>query len=313
MSDRNRYSPEILQECTCCPRTCRVNRYSAKLGYCKTGAGISIGSICTHRGEEPVISGEYGVCNIFFTRCNIQCIYCQNYDISRTNTPIHEEEISLEDLIDRIAHHLASGCKSVGFVSPSHYIPQMFQIIDRLKSRGLKPVFIYNSNGYDTVDAIKAMEGIIDVYLPDFKYIDEQLARSVSNAPHYPEIAAQAIGEMFRQKGADIELDEDGLITNGLIIRHLVLPGYIENSKGVLRYIAEHFSPDCYLSLMSQYYPTPHVATHHCLSRRLRADEYEQVLEELDRLGFHRGWVQQLESAEHYQPDFYNKKHPFEG
>ncbi len=313
MSERKGFSPEILQECTCCPRHCRVNRYTTKAGYCKSGAGLSIGSVCAHRGEEPVISGTHGVCNIFFTRCNMQCIYCQNYDISRTDAPIHEVEMSLEELVEQVEHHLQSGCKSVGFVSPSHYIPQMFQIIDRLKSRGYNPVFIYNSNGYDTMDAIKAMKGVIDVYLPDFKYTDEQLARQVSHAPHYPEIAVAAIGEMFRQKGADITLDEEGLITSGLIIRHLVLPGYIENSKGVLRHISEHFSPDCYLSLMSQYYPTPHVATHRHLHRRLQPDEYDEVLDELDRLGFHRGWIQQLESAEHYQPHFFNKKHPFEG
>jgi len=311
MDIKTKYSPDKLRECTCCPRHCGVDRLSTRSGYCKSGAGISIGSICAHRGEEPVISGTHGICNIFFTRCNMQCIYCQNYDISRTTAPVRETEMSLTELVDHIETHLDSGCKSVGFVSPSHYLPQVFQIIKAVHDRGRKPVFIYNSNGYDTVEAIKALNRVIDVYLPDFKYSDEQLAREFSHAPHYPEIAADAIGEMYRQRGAEIELDKDGLIRRGLIIRHLVLPGHVENSKGALRYIAEHFSPDCYISLMSQYYPTPAVADHPALGRCLRSEEYDDVLEEFDRLGFHRGWVQQLSSADNYRPRF-EREHPFE-
>ncbi len=305
------YNDSDLQNCTCCPRSCRVDRSSEKLGYCKSGVGIAIGSICAHRGEEPVISGVHGVCNIFFTKCNMQCIFCQNYDISRNKERVIGRELELADLVDSIERHLDSGCKSVGFVSPSHYLPQMFQVIRAVRARGRNPVFIFNTNGFDRREAIRAMENDIDVYLPDFKYMDERLGRTLSDTPHYPETAAAAIGEMFRQTGPEIELDEEGLITSGMIIRHLVLPGHVENSKAVLRYIAEHFSPDCYISLMSQYYPTPRVADHADLGRCLRPEEYDEILDEFDRLGFHRGWVQELQSAHHYRPRF-QREHPFE-
>jgi putative pyruvate formate lyase activating enzyme len=241
----------------------------------------------------------------------MQCLFCQNYDISRTTDSVLGRSVDLDELITMIEAHLDSGCRSVGFVSPSHYLPQMFKIIDTLHARNHHPVFIYNTNGYDKLEAIQAMDGIIDVYLPDFKYMDEKLARTFSDTPHYPETTAVAIGEMFRQTGADIKLDDEGLITRGMIIRHLVLPGQVANSKAVLLYIAEHFSTDCYISLMSQYYPTPLVAKHPELGRCITAEEYDEVLNEFDRLGFHRGWVQELESSHTYRPQFM-KDHPFE-
>jgi len=300
-----------LKDCICCPRKCHADRSSGRLGYCKTGIGFSISSICAHHGEEPALSGSRGICNIFFSHCNMQCIFCQNHDISRNTGPIVEYRVDLDRLMDRVEQGLESGCKSVGFVSPSHVLPQVKAIIEALKARGRKPVFVYNTNGYDKEGAVESLEGTIDVYLPDFKYMDTELARDYSDTPCYPEVAAKAIKEMFRQKGADIRLDEEGLIISGLIIRHLVLPGHVENSKAVLRYIARELSPDVYISLMSQYYPTPAVAVHPKLGRCLRADEYEEVIKEFERLGFHRGFVQELSSPHHYRPDF-RQAHPFE-
>ncbi len=241
----------------------------------------------------------------------MQCLYCQNYDISRNKGAIVESEVDMTELLDMIERHLKRGCKSVGFVSPSHFYPQMLQVIEGVKQRGHDPVFIFNTNGYDRVEAIRALEGVIDVYLPDFKYRDERLAHEFSKAPGYPEIAADAVGEMFRQTGPDIVLDDEGLITRGLIIRHLVLPGFPQNSIDVLQYIANQYSPDCYVSLMSQYWPTPAVANHRQLGRQVRADEYDAVLEAMEELGFSRGWVQELGSSEHYRPDFM-QDHPFE-
>ena len=171
----------------------------------------------------------------------MQCLYCQNYDISRNKAAIVESEIDLSELLDLIERHLDRGCQSVGFVSPSHFYPQMLKVIDGVKRRGRDPVFIFNTNGYDRVEAIRALEGVIDVYLPDFKYRDERLAREFSKAPGYPEIAADAIGEMYRQTGADIDLDDEGLITRGMIIRHLVLPGFPQNSIVVLQYVANNY------------------------------------------------------------------------
>ncbi|MBU8933630.1 MAG: radical SAM protein [candidate division Zixibacteria bacterium] len=303
--------PSVLRECVCCPRNCKADRSTNILGYCKSGVEVSLGSICAHRGEEPVISGRQGICNIFFTHCNMQCVYCQNYDISRNTKSTTRSQVEFSLLVDRIESQLDQGCRSVGFVSPSHYYPQMLQIINLLHQRGRQPVLVYNTNGYDRVEVIRELDGVIDVYLPDFKYMDEKLGRRLSDTPHYPETAAAAVAEMFRQKGADIELDENDLITSGLIIRHLVLPGYIDNSKAVLRQIAENLSPDIHISLMSQYYPTPAVVAHPELCRRLKPEEYDEVLDEFDSLGFHRGWVQQMDSADHYRPDF-ARDHPFE-
>ncbi|MFH2050782.1 MAG: radical SAM protein [bacterium] len=311
MNKFNNKLPDPLLECTTCPRNCRVNRTSSKLGFCKTGVKISTGSICAHRGEEPVISGTHGICNIFFTHCNMQCLYCQNYDISRNTGTVVENEVSIPELVDRIEEVLKQGSKSVGFVSPSHYVIQMLQIIDEIKRRGHNPVFVYNTNGYDKKETIENLEGIIDVYLPDFKYMDEQLGRQLSDTPDYPKFASAAIGEMYRQKGAEITLDDEGLITSGLIIRHLVLPGYTENSINVLNYIAENFSNKCYISLMSQYYPTPRVTNEPFLNRRLKPREYDEVLDEFDKLGFENGWVQDMNSADNYRPDFL-RNHPFE-
>lgn len=304
-------SLQELKECACCPRECRADRSSNKLGYCKSGTGFSVASICAHHGEEPVISGTKGICNIFFTHCNMQCIFCQNYDISRNTVPVVECQMELAQLVDRVEVHLDAGCKSVGFVSPSHVLPQMRAIIAALKVRGRSPVFLYNTNGYDKQQTIRSLEGTIDVYLPDMKYMDASLARDYSDTPDYPEVAKKAVKEMYRQKGADIQLDNEGLIESGLIIRHLVLPGHVENSKAVLRYIAKELSPDIYISLMSQYYPTPAVAHHPKLGRCVTKKEYEEVIKEFESLGFHRGFVQELSSPHHYRPDFM-QPNPFE-
>jgi len=299
-----------LRDCVCCPRECHADRSAGKLGFCKTGVGFSIGSICAHQGEEPVISDGRGICNVFFTRCNMQCLFCQNYDISRTTAPIVEQDMELSQLVDRIETHLDAGCKSVGFVSPSHVLPQVKAIITALKARGRSPVFLYNTNGYDKRETIQSLESTIDVYLPDLKYMDARLSHDYSDTPDYPKVATKAIKEMFRQKGADIRLDNEGLIESGLIIRHLVLPGHVENSKVVLRFIAEELSPDVYISLMSQYCPTPAVDDHPTLGRCLTQDEYEEVMQEFENLGFHRGFTQELSSPHHYRPDF-KREHPF--
>ena len=315
MEGSNRHASERsglldLHECTCCPRECEADRGSARLGYCWSGTDIIVSSVCTHRGEEPVISGRHGICNIFFSHCNMQCVFCQNYQISRnhTNGPWLTDTAAVIAEIEAV---LRAGATGVGFVSPSHFVPQMLEIINGLKARGYRQVYLYNSNGYDKVEVIRSLEGVIDVYLPDLKYLDEQLGREYSDTPGYPETATAAIKEMFRQKGSSILLDDQGVIESGLIIRHLVLPGQIENSRAVLRWIAGELSPSVHVSLMSQYHPTPAVRDHPQLGRTLRAEEYKKVVDEFERLGFYRGWVQELGSPHSYRPDFDNR-HPFE-
>lgn len=300
-----------LRECALCPRDCHANRLDGAMGYCRTGPGFSVGSICVHRGEEPVLGGARGICNIFFTRCNLQCVYCQNYQISRTRGSVLETAIGLAALVGRIERILDTGVRHVGFVSPSHCIPQMRQLIDALQNRAPRPIFVMNTNGYDRVEALRSLDGLIDIYLPDLKYMDAALAARLSDARDYPDVASASLREMHRQKGSYLMLDEEGSALSGLIIRHLVLPGQVENSLRCLRFIAEELSLSVHLSLLAQYEPTPTVADDPDLGRRLRPEEYEQVVEEMHRLGFYRGWTQELSSAAHYNPDF-AQRHPFE-
>ncbi|MBI5323936.1 MAG: 4Fe-4S cluster-binding domain-containing protein [Ignavibacteriae bacterium] len=301
-----------LMNCSLCPRDCKVNRYSNNLGYCKSYAGFNISSICIHKGEEPVISGMDGICNVFFSSCNLQCNYCQNYQISRNknNNEFSRKNFNLNYIITEIINCLDNGCHSVGFVSPSHNIPQMKLIIQTIRDEGYNPIFVMNTNAYDRVDTIRTLEDFIDVYLPDFKYSDNSLAKEFSDISNYKEIALDSIKEMYKLVGSNLHLNESGIATSGLIIRHLILPGNIENSINVLRLIADNFSTQVNISLMSQYSPTVNVCNIPFLNRKLSNEEYQIVLEEMERLGFENGWIQDLESSEIYIPDF-NLDEPF--
>jgi putative pyruvate formate lyase activating enzyme len=301
----------ILEDCTLCPRECRVNRFQGGLGYCETDTGFNIAAICVHKGEEPVISGKNGICNIFFTGCNLHCLYCQNHEISRCSSEAGNDESDLEGILDRIIKILSEGIQTVGFVSPSHVVPVVKAIIKGLNSRGCKPVTVYNTNSYDKPETIRSLDGIIDVYLPDYKYATNKIALDYSDARDYPETALKAIKEMYHQKGSTLITDENESVVNGLLIRHLVLPGHEEESKNVLVSIAEELSPGVHLSLMSQYHPTEHVRHHEVLNRTLFKKEYESVVEKMEELGFRNGWVQDMDSNLNYIPDF-SKENPFE-
>jgi putative pyruvate formate lyase activating enzyme len=206
---------------------------------------------------------------------------------------------------------LSEGVPAVGFVSPSHVVPQVKAIIRGLNSRGYKPVTVYNTNGYDKLETIHSLSGMIDVYLPDYKYVTKEIAASYSDAFDYPEIALRAIKEMYYQKGSSLAIDDNGRAENGLLIRHLVLPGHAEESKKVLSTLAEELSPGIHISLMSQYHPTPGVKNHPLLHRSLYEEEYDEVVKEMEDLGFRNGWVQDVNSNQNYRPDF-SKENPFE-
>ncbi len=294
--------------CDICPRGCGADR-AARAGYCRSGEGLEIASICRHRGEEPALSGRRGICNVFFAHCNLRCVFCQNHQISRNESPAGG--MALEAAVRAIVDELDAGATHVGFVSPSHMIPQMKRVIAAVRETGRAPVVVMNTNSYDRCETIASLEGLVDVYLPDFKYLDERLARELSDAPDYPAVALAALREMHRQKGSNLAMREDGTAASGLIIRHLVLPGQVANSVDVLRAIAEELSTSVHLSLMSQYYPPEAAAGRPPLDRTLAEDEYETVRAEMERLGFHRGWIQEWGSAIAYQPDF-TRPHPFE-
>ena len=301
----------MLSDCNLCPRECGADRFSGGRGYCGTDAGMNIASICIHRGEEPVISGPDGICNIFFAGCNLHCIYCQNHEISRPENRYIGSFYTPDTTLDGIEKVLSEGIKAVGFVSPSHVIPQMKAIIRGLNERGLSPITVYNTNGYDKPEVIDSLEGLIDVYLPDYKYVTSVIAKEYSDAANYPEVVLKALKRMYFQKGSKLTVDEEGRAENGILVRHLVLPGQTEESKKVLRSIAEELSTGVNISLMSQYHPTPSVKELKDINRSLYSDEYDSVAREMERLGFRNGWLQDMDSNLNYRPDF-SKENPFE-
>ncbi len=301
---------------------------------------IHISSLVLHRGEEPPISGEKGIVNVFFPSCNMQCVYCQNWEISCRGTEGHV--MTLDEVCDAIIDLLPHSENNLGFVSPTHFVLQMVSIVEELRKRGHFPTIIYNTNGYELPETIRLLEGIVDVWLPDFKYSDDDLAIDLSQAPDYSRYALTSLKEMMYQAGTSLHTNDHGIARRGIIIRHLVLPGFTGNSIGVLRLIAEHLSPNLHISLMSQYYPPDRLMnikfepatkeqdqsrTHTCpkvvgsvgtqivnrksLHRLLTRKEYESVVAAFHALGFTRGWLQEYESHRTYRPDF-SKDHPFE-
>ena len=304
-------SIELLENCNLCPRNCRINRFKGGRGYCGIDAGLNIASFGIHRGEEPSINGISGIFNIFFAGCNLRCVYCQNYEISRRFTEKRNARMEMKDILDEIEIILSKGVKSVGFVSPSHVVPQVKAILNGIWSRKMRPVIVYNTGGYDKPEIIRSLSGLIDVYLPDYKYCTTEISSKYSDASDYPKIAIAALKEMYYQKGSTLIVNDDGMAENGLIIRHLVLPGHSDESKKVLRSIAEELSPGVHISLMSQYYPTPFVSNHPTLGRSLYKEEYESVVEEMKTLGFRHGWIQDMDSFQNFRPDF-RRKNPFE-
>jgi putative pyruvate formate lyase activating enzyme len=294
--------------CGACPRQCFVPREQGA-GFCRTDNRIPVSSICLHGGEEPVIVGDNGICNVFFGHCNLQCIYCQNFQISDNSIPCTVRDFKC--VIAEIQGFLRKGVRAVGFVSPSHVVPQMIEIIGTLRVSRKDLVVVMNTNAYDKREAIESLEEVVDVYLPDFKYADHGIARDYSGAEDYPQVGVRALREMFRQKGARLQFNPDGTIRSGLIIRHLVLPGHVENSKKCLRIIAEELSSSVYISLMSQYYPTPRVKNHPILGRKVSVGEFQEVVDELHFLGFRHGWIQEIGSDSLFRPDF-DRSNPFD-
>ena len=289
--------------CNLCPHECNVVRKSTSFGYCKSFWIPGIASICIHKGEEPVITGDKGIVNVFFTHCNLQCCYCQNKQISNNK--------SNEEATDRIAQLLDGGIPLLGFVSPSHHIDAMEKMIYLLNKNGIRPRIVYNSNGYDSIATLKRIEKLVDIYLPDYKYASDQVGSDLSGVKDYSQVALKAIKEMYRQKGSTILTDDNGYAISGLIIRHLVLPGYLENTKQVLENIAWDISTGIHLSLMAQYNPHFYQGSNQNLLRKLTEEEYMMAMEIKENLGIYKGWTQELTSNDYYNPDF-TMEHPFE-
>lgn len=301
-----------LASCDICPRVCKVDRLQGEMGFCHSGLLPIVSSVCAHRGEEPALSGTNGSGTIFFGNCNMRCAYCQNYQISQNWRSQKSNEIQCKSLAEnmiRLQDDLK--CHNINFVSPSHFVPQMVRAIAEAVPMGLRVPIVYNTGGYDSLDTLKQLDGIIDIYLPDIRYANDKIAKKYSQAKDYVEHNRAAIKEMYRQVG-DLVVDENGIARRGLIVRHLILPNRLAGSEESLEWLAKELSPSVTVSVMSQYSPqhkAPHIPL---LSRRISQTEYESVLKLLSDLGMDNGWIQEMESSDNYLPDFEREGHPFD-
>lgn len=298
----------LLKNCTLCPRECGVDRTKEELGFCGSGYLPIVASYCVHHGEEPVISGNKGSGTIFFGNCNLKCVFCQNHQISQPAQSLKNNEVSFERLADIMLELQAKGCHNINLVTPSHFVAQIIKAIAIAALKGLKIPLVYNTNAYDSLQALRLLDGIIDIYLPDIKYSDDNEAMEYSKAKEYVKYSRLSITEMKKQVG-NLVVD-DGIAVRGLIIRHLVLPNDIAGSKESLKFISDDIGKKTFISVMSQYFPTNRAGGFPLLSRPIRPMEYEKVLELLDELGLENGWVQECSSKDFYCPDF-EKEQPF--
>ncbi|HOP25820.1 MAG TPA: radical SAM protein [Candidatus Sabulitectum sp.] len=292
----------LLGGCGLCPRLCGADRVSGERGFCGAGAVMEVASAVIHRGEEPFLTGERGVGNVFFNHCSMACVYCQNHQISRRGGGT---EHSPESISEILLGFQEQGCPTVGLVSPGHYLPMAAETIQAARNTGLEVPVIWNSNGYETVEPLRLLEGLVDIYLPDLKYLTEESAALYSAAPGYPEAAKAAIEEMYRQTGPLAV--NDGIASGGLAVRHLVLPNGLGDTEEVLRFIAG-ISTEIPVSLMSQYNPVFRAGDHPLLSRRVSPTEYWRAVDMAHDLGLHRTLIQDPESSpDSYLPDFTRK------
>ncbi len=302
----------LLDSCSLCPLLCGNNRHTNERARCYTGLLPVVSSYTPHFGEEPGLVGTHGAGNIFFGNCNLRCVYCQNHQISQNHRVEAMHEVSIERLAEIMLELQVRGCHWIGLVSPTHVVPQIVRALCVAVEGGLRVPLIYNTNGYDSVEVLRLLDGIIDVYLPDLKYAEEEFGFTYSKVHDYPGHARAAVQEMYSQVGADLVRDEQGLVRRGLIIRHLVLPNGLAGSRDTLRWVASTLSPHVTLSIMAQYYPAHRASRTPLLDRNVRESEYNRVLEDLDALGMDRGWVQEFGSAEQYRPEFARREDPFD-
>ena len=288
----------MLEKCTICPHKCGIDR-TKNPGRCKSTDKIKIALYSIHNFEEPCISGNNGSGTIFFSNCNMNCVYCQNYEISQLGKG---KEITIEELADIMIEQQEKGVENINLVTPTSYALHIIELIKIAKSKGLQIPIVYNTNGYESIETLQLLDGYIDIYLPDLKYYYNELGQEFSNVKNYFEIATEAIKEMYRQVGSP-QLNENGIMKKGLMIRHLVLPNNIENSKKILKWIKENIDNNVYVSIMAQYFPTYKAKNIDNLNRKLTKKEYEEIENYLFDLDLENGYIQELgEHEEEYVP-----------
>ena len=280
----------MLEVCTVCPRVCRVNRRKGERGFCRTGARAAVSSFASHPGEERPLSGTRGSGTIFFAHCNLSCMYCQNSDISQFGSG---REVPAQRLAEMMSTLQGYGCHNINLVTPSHVVPQIIEAIHLAAQDGLRLPIVYNTSSYDALDSLRLLDGIVDVYLADLKYADDEIAERYSRAPDYAVMSRRAIQEMFRQTG-DLVMDDQGIARRGLMIRHLVLPQDLAGTEDAMRFLAEEVSPNTFVNLMSQYRPSYRADEYPPLNRRIRRAEFDRARSLRTRYGLSRGEVQRF-------------------
>ena len=277
---------EILRECRLCPRECGVNRLEGQLGYCQAGADLMVSSAFPHFGEEPPLVGQHGSGTIFLTHCNLRCVFCQNYDISHLG---RGEPIAPSDMARTMVRLQEMGCHNINLVTPTHYAAQIVAALPLGIEMGLRLPIVYNCSGYESLEILQLLDGIVDIYMPDAKFMEAQDARQFCNAPDYPEVLRVVLKEMHRQVG-DLTLNSEGVAERGLLIRHLVMPGGVASSESVLKFIAEEISVHSYVNIMNQYRPEYRAGEHQQINRRTNYKEYLEAIQIAKRFRLYRGF-----------------------
>lgn len=289
-----------LNNCNVCPRNCGVNRNAGKIGFCKSGGTVKVAKAYGHMWEEPCISGTKGSGTVFFSNCNLRCVFCQNHDISQSNIG---KEISIERLSEIFLEQQSRGYHNINLVNPTHYIPQIISALSIAKKNGLTTPIVYNSNGYENIESIKALKEYIDIYIPDLKYFNDKYAIKYSSAPNYFNIASEVIEEMVAQVGSPIFNDD--IMVKGVIIRHLMLPGLLFDSKKIVDYIYKTFGDSVYLSLMNQYTPMFKASEYAEINKPLNPAHYDSLIDYCVDLGYKNAFIQESgTNSTVYIPDF---------
>ena len=294
----------LLMSCTLCPRKCKINRLAGQSGVCGQTATVKVARAALHFWEEPCISGENGSGAVFFSGCALHCVFCQNSEIANGTVG---KEITIERLAEIFLELQEKGANNVNLVTPGQFVPQIIEALDIAKANGFLIPVVYNTSSYESLDTIKSLEGYVDIYLPDFKYMNAEVAAKYSHAKDYPKMAKEVIDEMVRQRGKAVFEDnnEDGLMKSGVIVRHLSLPDQMEDSKRILEYLHGTYGDDIYISIMNQYTPLVHVKDYPELNRKITEEEYEELVNYAIDIGIENGFIQEGDTAsESFIPDF---------
>ncbi len=297
---------DFFKQCNLCPRNCFINR-NQTAGFCHAKNKIVIARASLHAWEEPCISGKNGSGTIFFSGCNLKCVFCQNYEIS---AKLIGKEISVQEFCNICLNLEKQGAHNINLVTPTHFVPLMIEGLKLAKKKGLSIPIVYNTSGYEKVETLKMLENIVDIYLPDFKYWDDQYATFYSYAPYYAQTAKKALQEMIRQVGTP-KFSEDGMMQKGVIVRHLMLPGLKEDSKKILNYLYQTYHDQIYISIMNQYTPMKHFQKYPELNQKISDSDYEEVINYALDLGIKKAFIQEGGTVDSsFIPDFLNQELP---